>query len=133
MWRNTVQNQCTLYVTYGTKCQIASTASTDINHVAILFSLVRQCPAVDDSYSIDFNLTHPDLYSLFCVWVCMEGRKEMFYLTTHSTHFYLRLYDVKHMVKDHLDSEKRHTLPPHGLLFPIRSKGYFICIIPQTG
>ena len=24
-----------------------------------------------------------------------EGRKEMFYLTTHSTHFYLRLYGRK--------------------------------------
>ena len=32
-------------------------------------------------------------------------RKEMFYLTTHSTHFYLRLYGVRHMVKDHSDSE----------------------------
>ena len=27
-----------------------------------------------------------------------EGRKEMFYLTTYSTHFYLRLYGVGHMV-----------------------------------
>ena len=33
-----------------------------------------------------------------------EGRNEMFYLTTHSTHFYLRLYGVRHMVKDHSDS-----------------------------
>ena len=31
----------------------------------------------------------------------------MFYLTTHSTHFYLRLYGVGHMVKYHLDSERR--------------------------
>ena len=29
------------------------------------------------------------------------GRKEMFYLTMYSTHFILRLYGVKHMVKDH--------------------------------
>ena len=35
-----------------------------------------------------------------------EGRKEMFYLTTHSTHYILRLYGVGHMVKDHSDSEK---------------------------
>ena len=28
------------------------------------------------------------------------GRKEMFYLTTHSTHFYLRLYGVRNMVKE---------------------------------
>ena len=32
------------------------------------------------------------------------------------------------MVKDHSDSEKGNPLPPHGLLFPIRSKGSFICI-----
>ena len=48
-----------------------------------------------------------------------EGRKEMFYLTTHSTHFYLRLYGVRYMVKDHSDSEKGNQLLPHRLLFPI--------------
>ena len=45
--------------------------------------------------------------------------------------FYLRLYGVKHMVKDHSDSERENPLPPHRLLFPINSKGSFICIIPQ--
>ena len=77
----------------------------------------------------------------------------MFYLTTHSTHFiygymerernvlfndalntfYLRLYCVRHMVKDHSDSEKGNPLPPHRLLLSINSKGSFICTIPQTG
>ena len=47
--------------------------------------------------------------------------------------FYLRLYGVRHMVKDHSDSEKGNPLPPHSLFFPINSKGSFICIIPQTG
>ena len=47
--------------------------------------------------------------------------------------FYLRLYGIRHMVKDHSDSERGNPLPPHGLLFPISSKGSFICIIPQTG
>ena len=47
--------------------------------------------------------------------------------------FYLRLYGVRHMVKDHSDSERGNLLLPHGLLFPISSKGSFICIIPQTG
>ena len=46
---------------------------------------------------------------------------------------YLRLYGVEHMVKDHSDSERGNLLPPHRLLFPISSKGSFICIIPQTG
>ena len=31
--------------------------------------------------------------------------------------FYLRLYGVIHMVKDHSDSERGNPLPPHGLLF----------------
>ena len=47
--------------------------------------------------------------------------------------FYLRLYGVRHMVKDNSDSEKGNPLPPHRLLFPISSKGSFICTIPQTG
>ena len=47
--------------------------------------------------------------------------------------FYLRLYGVRHMVKDNSDSERGKPLLPHGLLFPISSKGCFICIIPQTG
>ena len=34
------------------------------------------------------------------------------------------------MVKDHYDSEKGNPLPPlHGILFPISSKGSFICTI----
>ena len=47
--------------------------------------------------------------------------------------FYLRLYGIGHMIKDHSDSERGNLLPPHGLLFPINSKGSFICTIPQTG
>ena len=47
--------------------------------------------------------------------------------------FYLRLYGVRHMVKDHSDSEKGNLLLPHRLLFPINSKDSFICTIPQTG
>ena len=47
--------------------------------------------------------------------------------------FYLRLYGIGHMVKDHSDSKIGNPLPPHGLLFPISSKGSFICIIPQAG
>ena len=57
-----------------------------------------------------------------------NGRKEIFYLTTHSTH-----YIYGYMVKDHSDNDRGNTLPPHWLLFPISSKGSFICIIPQTG
>ena len=47
--------------------------------------------------------------------------------------FYLRLYGVRRMVKDHSDSEKGNPLLPHGLLLSISNKGSFICTIPQTG
>ena len=40
--------------------------------------------------------------------------------------FYLQLYDVRQMVKDHSDSEKGNPLPPHRLLLSINRKGYFI-------
>ena len=64
----------------------------------------------------------------------------MFYLVKHSTHFiygymeevrkenvffndalntfYLRLYGVRHIVKDYSDSERGNPLPPQWLLFP---------------
>ena len=56
----------------------------------------------------------------------MEGRKNVLFNDALNT-FYLRLYGVGHMVKDHSDSERGNPLPPHGLLFPINSKGSFIC------
>ena len=63
-----------------------------------------------------------------------EGRKEGTVLFNDVLNtFYLRLYGVRHMVKDHSDSEKGNPLPPHRLLFQINSKGSFICTIPQTG
>ena len=62
------------------------------------------------------------------------GRKEGNVLFNDALNtFYLRLYGVRHMVKDHSDSERGNPLPPHGLLFTINSKGSFICINPQTG
>ena len=55
----------------------------------------------------------------------------MFYLTTHSTHF-IYGYMASDMVKDHSDSEKGNPLPPHRLLFPLNSKGCFICTIHDS-
>ena len=33
--------------------------------------------------------------------------------------FYLWLYGIRHMVKDHSDSERGNLLPPHGLSFQL--------------
>ena len=69
-----------------------------------------------------------DLVNL--MWSIKEGN--VLFNDTLNT-FYIRLYGIRHMVKDHSDSERGNPLLPHGLLFPISSKGSFICIIPQTG
>ena len=77
------------------------------------------------------------VYRCVCIYIylCVCVSKEMFYLMTHSRHFILRLYGVRHMVKDHSDSEIGNLLLPHGLLFLINtnSNGSFICTNPQTG
>ena len=57
---------------------------------------------------------------------CVEGSKEGNVLFNDALNtFYLPLYGVTHMVKDHSDSERGNPLPPHRLLFPISSKGFF--------
>ena len=73
-----------------------------------------------------------DVQSRMCD-VGKGGRERNVLFNDELNTFYLRLYDVRHMVKDHSDSEKGNPLPPHRLLLSINSKGSFICTIPQTG
>ena len=48
----------------------------------------------------------------------LAGKKEIFYLTMHSTHF-----NYGYMVQDHSDNERGNLLPLlHGQLFPITNK-----------
>ena len=52
-----------------------------------------------------------------------EGRKEGHVLFNDTLNtFYLRIYGVRHMVKDHSDNKRGNPLPPHRLLFSINSK-----------
>ena len=71
--------------------------------------------------------SHPPHTLSLCHQVLKEGN--VLFNDTLNT-FYLRLYGVGHMVKDHSDSERGNPLPPHGLLFPISNKGSFICTTP---
>ena len=49
-----------------------------------------------------------------------DGREgNVLFNDTHNT-FYLQLYGIRHMVKDHSDRKTGNLLLPHGLLFPIR-------------
>ena len=88
--------------------------------------------------------SEPPIIKCYVIVVCahiglksvlsVNGRKEENVLFNDALNtFYLRLYGVRHIVKDHSDNEKGNPLPPHRLLFQINSKGSFICIIPQTG
>ena len=54
----------------------------------------------------------------------IKKEENVLFHDTRST-FYLRLYGVRHMVKDHSDIERGNPLLPLGLLFPISSKGSF--------
>ena len=57
----------------------------------------------------------------------LEGKKEKNVLFNDALNtFYLRLYGVRHMVKDHSDSEKGNPLPPHRLLLSISSKVFYM-------
>ena len=91
----------------------------------LLFSISTSAIELDRQCS---RAPSPSSTSDSCV-----SRKEVFLVNDALNTFYLRLYDVRHIVKDHSDSERGNLLPPHGLLFPINSKGSFICTIPQTG
>ena len=50
-----------------------------------------------------------------------ENKEENVLFNDALNTFYLRLYGVRHMVKDHSNSERGNPLPPHGLLFSINS------------
>ena len=56
-----------------------------------------------------------DTIPLGHIQTTMIQRKEMFYLTTLNT-LYLQLYGVRHIVKDHSDSERGNPQPPRGAL-----------------
>ena len=58
------------------------------------------------------------------------GRKEMFYLITHSTHFIYGYVVSWHMVKNHGDGQWKLAAPLHGLLFLISIKNSFVCTTP---
>ena len=62
------------------------------------------------------------LYIYIYIYIYMKEGNALF--NDGFNTFYLRLYGVGHMVKDHSDSERGNPL--HSLLFPISSKGSII-------
>ena len=66
---------------------------------------------------LKFYLKTKHLYCCFIDYKCEFDRKEGNVLFNDALNSWL--YGVRHMVKDHSDSEKGNPLPPHRLLFPI--------------
>ena len=93
--------------------------------IKVFFSSTYSCL----KHNTNINMTPKEQYYVNIHH--FEGRNEGSVLFNDALNtFYLRLYGVGHMVEDHSDSERGNPLPPHGLLFPINSKGSFICTIP---
>ena len=70
---------------------------------------------VDKIMALRFGTLY--LTPLFSLRICCCRRKEGNVLFNDALNtFYLRLYGVRHMVKDHYDSEKGNPLPSHRLL-----------------
>ena len=68
-------------------------------------------------------------FCIFCGTVISWLKEENVLFNDAFNTFYLWLYSVEHMVKDHSDSERGNLLPPlYGQLISITSKGSFICI-----
>ena len=72
--------------------------------------------------------THLSKRCLFLFQMWKEREREMFYLTTHSTHFVYG-YMASDIWLRTIPIVRKETR----CLFPINSKGSFICTIPQTG
>ena len=84
--------------------------------------------SVSDGQTTRHHVGVPDCLHLTTKEIA--GRKEGNVLFNDALNtFYLRLYGVRHMVKDHSDSEKGNPLPPHRLLLSINSKGFVTPVV----
>ena len=102
------------------------------SHLAKQISIISKCVRVMTQTQKVIKNNETELFLLMLA-KCISRKEGTVLFNDALNTFYLRLYGVRHMVKDHSDRERGNPLPPHGLLFPINSKGSFICIIPQTG
>ena len=80
--------------------------------------------------TIPDRITHTTACYTSCGALAGTREREMFYLTTHSTHF-IYGYLASGIWLRTIQIARGNPLPPHGLLFPISSKGSFICTIPD--
>ena len=107
----------------------------DLRRKSVCYRLCRNQQWLPSSAEVTVSVTADDsrTHSRMVSFICKIEREINVLFNDALNTFYLRLYGVRHMVKDHSDSEKGNPLPPHRLLLSINSKGSFICTIPQTG
>ena len=60
-------------------------------------------------------ITHSGRIELFLIPASVTRKEGTTLFNDALNTFYLRLYDIRHMVKDHSDSERGNPLPPHRL------------------
>ena len=87
--------------------------------LAMLFVLLLAILKFSKKFNIQTGLNTTYMFMILPLPVIINKGHFLFNDTLNT--FYLRLYGVRHMVKDHIDSERRNLLPPHGLLFLINS------------
>ena len=83
-----------------------------------------RCAENTSQLSMVFEL-NVDTMANFSMAIQRERERNVLFNDALNT-FYLRLYGVRHMVKDHSDSEKGNPLPPHRLLLSINSKVFYM-------
>ena len=90
----------------------------------MLCSVVFSRPEIVQANLVGFVLKGHSVRICFSsCWKVLSIRKEGNVLFNDALNtFYLRLYGVRHMVKDHSDSEKGDLLSPHRLLIPITAR-----------
>ena len=115
------------YLWLATDCK-TSRPFCQVRAVAIPIGDIRSTQSTSCHKSVELTPKHSD-----SVHLDPRGERENVLFNDALNAFYLRLYGVRHIVKDHSDSEKGNPLPPHRLLLSINIKGYFICTIQQTG
>ena len=73
-------------------------------------------------------------YQVICQVISVTRKEASASFNNALNTYYLQLYGIGHMVKDHSDSERGNLLPTlHGLILSISSKVFFIYIMSQTG
>ena len=86
-------------------------------HPTFILLLFKKRKRKEVKFNVNFNSDNCDNYILhIALYGVMRERERNVLFNDALNTFYLRLYGVRHMVKDHSDSEKGNPLPPHRVL-----------------